>query len=395
MLTALVLALACAGLRGALAYTVEDCVVTVTSADTGYDGSSITSALFITSKAKLNALTSQVNANCAVADGSGGWRLVGGSLWVYNAGATVTNVEALRNLVAIEGKDERDNSLVISDNWGVVLIAGTPSVAGLASIRGLRNLRGTLPGAVTITSNLALTSLSGLEGLEGIESGAWNTGYMLNINLNSALCLSVADRALITACATSGLREFAEPGDLYGCPGQISEQADVFVGKPGSECHDGGCDGAQVAFAFNTLRGNVWVQEAQVPEDPKEPDIWGPRDNQVPVECVACSDCSFSVGGGNAAACRTDVTCSPTYAPTYAPTKEPTAYPTTSPSVETAAPTTAAPTAVTEHPTLQPTQPTIAPTHAPTSALSAKGLPNMARRNVSRIFENAPVLGLH
>ena len=52
-------------------------------------------------------------AGCAVT--AGGWRIRGGALWLLQAG-DVANVEALRNLVAIEGKDSWGTSLAIYNN---------------------------------------------------------------------------------------------------------------------------------------------------------------------------------------------------------------------------------------------------------------------------------------
>ena len=62
--------------RAVDAYSVSNCEVTLTSADTRPDSSYPTNVLWIDSKAKLDALEASV-AHCADA---GGWRLVGGGL---------------------------------------------------------------------------------------------------------------------------------------------------------------------------------------------------------------------------------------------------------------------------------------------------------------------------
>ena len=102
----------------------------------------------------------------AIAGGSGGWRVVGGALWIYEA-ADVVDLEALKDLRAIDGKNSDEISLAINQN------------DNLASLAGLRNVRGALLGALFVFANDALTSLSGLEGIrsiEGKESSGWSGG---------------------------------------------------------------------------------------------------------------------------------------------------------------------------------------------------------------------------
>ena len=60
----------------------------------------------------------------------------------------VVDLEALKDLRAIDGKSSFGISLSIVNN------------ANLASLAGLRNVRGALPGALDVTRNGALTSLS-------------------------------------------------------------------------------------------------------------------------------------------------------------------------------------------------------------------------------------------
>ena len=133
--------------------------------------------------AKLAALRDRVDG-CAAA---GGWRVVGGALYIVGAD-DVVDLEALKDLRAIDGKDRFGISLHISEN------------ANLASLAGLRNVRGALPGALRVWSNGALTSLSGLEGITRIE-GKDSSGFSLYIYSNGAMCLSTADRARLTSCA--------------------------------------------------------------------------------------------------------------------------------------------------------------------------------------------------
>ena len=91
--------------RPAAAYSVADCVVTVTSADTGPWGSP-TNVIYIDSDAKLAALRDSVDGCAATggAGGGGGWRVVGGALYIRYAD-DVVDLEALKDLRAIEGKD--------------------------------------------------------------------------------------------------------------------------------------------------------------------------------------------------------------------------------------------------------------------------------------------------
>ena len=202
-------------------YSVDDCVVTVTSADTG--GGS-TYVIYINSNAQLAELEASV-AGCAAtggAGGGGGWRVVGGALYIRDAD-DVVDLEALKDLRAIDGKSNAGYSLSIFNN------------ANLASLAGLRNVRGALPGALRVSYNDALTSLSGLEGITRIEgkSGGLGSGWSLLIGNNGVLCLSAADRARLTSCAG---------------PGSCSTSACT---------NQGGCDGTALAIAGG---GNVDVQ---------------------------------------------------------------------------------------------------------------------------------------
>ena len=75
-------------------------------------------------------------AHCGAAqpDGSGGWRIVGGALQVSDTtlGGEITDLEAIRDLRGIHGKDSYGASLLIYYN------------DKLTSIAGLRNVRGCL-----------------------------------------------------------------------------------------------------------------------------------------------------------------------------------------------------------------------------------------------------------
>jgi len=171
---------------------VADCVVTVTSADTWTSCSVcsiVTNVILIDSNAKLIQLRDSVDGCAATggAGGGGGWHVVGGALHIRNA-VDVVDLEALKDLRAIDGKDSYGRSLSIERN------------ANLASLSGLRNVRGALPGALWVGYNGALTSLSGLEGITRIE-GKNSGGDSLYIRNNGALCLSTADRARLTSCA--------------------------------------------------------------------------------------------------------------------------------------------------------------------------------------------------
>ena len=67
-------------------YSVDNCVVTVTSADCTYCGKSwaTTNLIRIDSNAKLAALRDSVDGCAATggAGGGGGWRVVGGALYI-------------------------------------------------------------------------------------------------------------------------------------------------------------------------------------------------------------------------------------------------------------------------------------------------------------------------
>ena len=117
-------------LRAVDAYSVVDCEVVLTSADTN-PATGSTNVLYIDSKEKLDALEASV-AHCA-----DGWRVKGGGLWLLGVG-DVADLEALSGLVGIDGMDSRGDSLVIDGN------------ANLDSLAGLRNLKGTLPGGLHV-----------------------------------------------------------------------------------------------------------------------------------------------------------------------------------------------------------------------------------------------------
>ena len=80
-------------------YSVADCVVTVTSADTG---AGRTNVIHIDSNAKLAELEASVDGCAATggAGGGGGWRVVGGALWIYQAN-DVVDLEALKDLLSL------------------------------------------------------------------------------------------------------------------------------------------------------------------------------------------------------------------------------------------------------------------------------------------------------
>ena len=161
------------------------CNVTLTDADTNPGRGSFTNVLWIDSKAKLDALEASV-AHCA----DTGWRLVGGGLYVWGAD-DVADLEALRDLSGIGGKDSLGYSLSIRGN------------ANLASLAGLRNLAGVLPGALLVLENDKLASLDGLERVTRIDGKA-DDGRSLRIHKNPSLA-SIA--------GLSGLRG-ALPGAL-------------------------------------------------------------------------------------------------------------------------------------------------------------------------------------
>ena len=99
---------------------------------------------------------------------------------VFNAEG-VTNLEALRNLRAINGYGSSGYSLWISDN------------SELTTLAGLRGLRGSLPGALRISDNPALVSISDLDIPGGVE-GKDSAGVNVYVRENDALCLSQGDR---------------------------------------------------------------------------------------------------------------------------------------------------------------------------------------------------------
>ena len=195
--------------RPAAAYSVADCNVTVTSADTGVGGFSwVTNVIFIDSDATLAALRDSVDGCAATggAGGGGGWRIVGGGLYIWGAD-DVVDLEALKDLRAIEGKSSEGYSLYIRSN------------AKLASLSGLRNVRGVLPGKMGIMHNDALASLSGLEGIT-VVGGALSSTYshLLQVENNGALCLS-ADRARLTSCTGPGTCSASTCTNQGGCDG--------------------------------------------------------------------------------------------------------------------------------------------------------------------------------
>ena len=168
------------GTRPAAAYTVDKCVVTVTAADVDRWGRP--HSLFIDSRAKLDALAARVAGCSATGDSGGGWRIVGGGLWIYGTD-DVADLEPLKDLRAIEGfslgdsedPDEKFDALRYDSSSGYSLEISNNKA--LTTIKGLRGLRGALPSTLSIKSNDALESLSGLEGVTGIEGFIANGKY--------------------------------------------------------------------------------------------------------------------------------------------------------------------------------------------------------------------------
>ena len=72
----------------------------------------------------------------------------------------MVDLEALKDLRAIDGKSSTGYSLYIRDN------------AELASLAGLGNIRGALTGALLVQDNSALTSLDRLDGVATLNVGS-------------------------------------------------------------------------------------------------------------------------------------------------------------------------------------------------------------------------------